>query len=315
MIPTLLSMMHIEYEQRGDKYFFPCPIHDGDNRTGATIFAHDHPNWKCWTNCCHEEHGSSLYSFVKAYLSKTKKRVTKQDVLDFLDGKIELKERLVDLNKLEAINTIKIFANINEEEFLPKSHPKLQIPSPYFLGRGFTEETLKKFKVGDCIDEYSMKDRAVVPIYNKNNIVMGYSGRTLVDDSNKWKNSYGLVKTNHLYGLNFSHDHIVKTGVAIIVEGPANVWRLHQAGYYNYAGIMGAFMSEQQLILLEQAGAMHFIIMTDMDDAGRSAAQSIVKLCGRHITCSIPEYPANDVADLEEEQLNKILEKEILTIW
>ena len=308
-------MLQVEYDQRGDKYFFPCPIHDGDNPTGATIFAHDNPNWKCWTHGCHETHGSSLYSFVKAYLSKSKKNVTKKDVLNFLDGKIELKERVIDLTKIEAINSIKIFANLNEEEVLPKSYPKTQIPSNYFLGRRFSVETLKKFRVGDYIDEYGMKDRAVVPILNKNNIVMGYSGRTLVNDSSKWKNSYGLIKTNHIYGLNHSREHIMKSGVAIIVEGPANVWRLDQAGYYNYGGIMGAFMDDRQLILLEQAGAMHFIIMTDMDEPGRKAAQQIIEMCGKHITYSVPEYPANDVDELEESQLREILEKEKLTIW
>lgn len=315
MIPTLLSMMRVEYDQRGDKYFFSCPIHNGDNPTGATIFAHDNPNWKCWTHGCHQDHGSSLYSFVRAFLSKSKKNVTKKDVLDFLDGKIELKERVINLDKIEAINSIKIFTNINDEEVLPKSHPKVHIPSDYFLGRRFSCETLKKFRVGDCIDEYNMKDRAVVPIFNKNGIVMGYSGRTLTEDPNKWKNSYGLVKTNHVYGLNHSREHIIKSGVVIIVEGPANVWRLDQAGYYNYGGIMGAFMDERQLVLLEQAGAMHFIIMTDMDEPGRKAAKQVAEMCGKHITYSIPEYPANDVDELEENQLREILEKEKLTIW
>ena len=308
--------MQIEHQTKGNIYFFPCPVHGGDNPTGACIYAHDRSNWKCWTHGCHETYGTSIFGFIRGFLSREKgSEATPREVFQFIEGKISLEKRLIDLERVNFIQTVEMFTDTTEDEELPKLKPRLTVPSEYFINRGINPETLKKFGVGDCYDGYNMDSRAVVPICNKNNIVVGFSGRTTIDSVDKWKHSYGLCKSNHLYGLNLSQEHILKSGVAIIVESPGNIWRLDEAGFYNYGGIMGAYISERQITLLEKAGALHLIILTDMDEPGRQAGAYIKKICGRRFTYSMPKYPANDIMELQVQQVKELLEKEKLSIW
>lgn len=298
--------MGVKYTQKGDKYFFACPVHGGDNQSGATIFAHDKPNWKCWTHECHNKYGSSLYQFVRGFLSR-EREASKNDVFRFLDGKIALETKLINIEAIQKLNITNIFCISPSDEVIPKYRPKLLIPSPYFVGRGFLPETLQLFGVGDCYDNSPMSNRAVVPIYCSESKLKGYTGRTLINDQQKWKNSYGLAKTNHLYGYNFAKSHILDTGTAIIVEGPANVWRLWEAGYCNSVGIMGAYLSDYQLILLERSGAFHLTLLNDMDEAGRKGVESIKEMCGRRFTYSVPEYDKEDPAEMNVNELKLLL--------
>lgn len=300
--------MGVKYEKRGDKYFFACPVHGGDNPTGATIFAHDKPNWKCWTHGCHLHHGSSLYSFVGAFLGHGE-MVSKKEILDFIDGKIKLESRLVNIEKQKECTLLEMLCPQPAEESRPKYKLNLDIPSQYYIDRDYSPEVLKKFGVGDCHDTNElnpMRDRAIVPIYDKNGFLKAYAGRTLSGDKKKWKKSYGFAKANHLYGYNIAKPHILKSGVCVITEGFGDIWRLHEAGVENSVAIMGAFMSDYQLYLLECSGAFHLIILTDMDDAGRACAKQIQELCGRRFTYSVPEYNSKDIGEILDKQ--KILE-------
>lgn len=76
-----MEYFNIEPTQASDILFFPCPIHSGDNPTGLTIFLEEKygfvGNWKCWTNGCHEQYGSSIIGFLKALLKKSYKDTEK----------------------------------------------------------------------------------------------------------------------------------------------------------------------------------------------------------------------------------------------
>lgn len=297
--------MGVEFKQQHNLFTFACPIHGGDNSTGACIYSHDKPNWKCWTHECHNKHGSSLYSFVRAYLNRNGKNVSKNEVIEFLNsGNINIESCVIDSYATNFINTINIFNPQPEPETPVRYKPKLTVPSRYFLNRGFSANVLRKYYVGDCNDEKCPLDkRAVVPVYNKDNELRGYTARTLIDDRQKWKNSWGFVKTNHLYNLNFAKKVITQSRRAIIVEGPANSWRFYEAGVYNSVGIFGAHMSEYQMLLLEQLGVDDLIIMTDMDDAGRKAAQSIIDRAGKTFNITVPEYDTLDPAEMQATKL------------
>ena len=67
----------------------------------------------------------------------------------------------------------------------------------------------------------------------------------------------------------------------ILVEGQGDVWRMHEADYKNCVGIFGSSINDDQLLLLEQSGALNIVILTDFDTAGQKAAQQIIKKCGR----------------------------------
>ena len=87
---------------------------------------------------------------------------------------------------------------------------------------------------------------------------------------------------------------------------------MHEAGYTNTVGIFGSSINEDQLILLEQSGALNLIILTDSDEAGNKAYEQIVKKCGRRFNYFRPEISQKDVGDMDiaqiQEQLNPQLQ-------
>lgn len=202
---------------------------------------------------------------------------------------------------------------------------KLNIPSQWYLNdtktdRNFTPEILDKFDVGDCLTpETAMYQRAVVPVYDENNIYVGCLGRTLVDSPNKWKNEKNFHKENYLYGLNFASQAILESGIVNIVEGQSCIWRLHEADFINSVGIFGAELSNNQLLLLEKSGAMTLIILTDNDEAGNKAANKIINKCGRRFNYIRPELPKKDISeltvDLTKEFLGELYAKYNCPMW
>ena len=102
-----------------------------------------------------------------------------------------------------------------------------------------------------------------------------------------------------------------KVKFVILVEGQGDVWRMHEAGYKNCVGLFGADLSDDQLLLLEQTGALNLIILTDMDDAGQKAADKIIKKCGRRFNYLRPEIPTKDVGDMTIDQIHENLTPQI----
>jgi DNA primase len=78
---------------------------------------------------------------------------------------------------------------------------------------------------------------------------------------------------------------------------------MHEAGYKNCVGIFGSSINDEQLLLLEQSGALNLIILTDSDDAGNKAHLQIMKKCGRRFNYHRPEISTKDVGEMPIEQL------------
>jgi len=304
-IPDILESLKIDFKYKAGTYSFACPVHDGDNASACTIFEgrHDIPNWQCWTHQCQNTYGKGLFGFIRGVLSyRSGHEVDFKAVNDFLKNKnldsfISVEKKPASQQKILtrtlSIGSNKTTKNV-DRDYIRKN---LTCPSPYFLGRGFSPETLDLFDVGDCIQPgRMMHERAVVPVYDVDNSYAGCCGRTTVNNKDKW--IYSFNKGNFLYGLNISLNYIQKSGSAIIVEGNPDLWEVFTHGFRNVVAIMGTAFTDEQLLLLEQSGALDLVILTDMDSAGRKCAESIVKKCGRRFNYHVPEYDAKDPGEL-----------------
>ena len=70
------------------------------------------------------------------------------------------------------------------------THPvsSLEIPSKYYIDRGFLSETLVAFDVGECYNpNRQMYNRAVAPIYDEDCSYIGCVGRSLDENNKKYK--------------------------------------------------------------------------------------------------------------------------------
>lgn len=326
-IESLLQTLKIEYEIFENRIVFPCPVHGGDNREGACIFTDgtkSKGNWVCWTHGCEKSHGKNIIGFVKGSLeSKYSRSVSFSEALnfclDFLNKKLQdvpdeqISETIYNVNKITEILTRepeKIVTNIKREDVLGS----LEIPSKYFLTRGFQSETLVAFDVGDCYNHSKqMYNRAVAPIYTDNLDYIGCVGRWIGEDNKKykWLNSKGFKKSLYLYGAWIAKPYIQKSLTAILVEGQGDVWRLYEAGIKNALGIFGADLGEDQLIALEEMGILNLVILTDNDEAGQKAASGILNKCGRRFNYILPNISSKDIGDMTVDQIENELKPQI----
>ena len=317
-VHSLLDYFGIEYVEYPNRLAFSCPVHGGDNPEGCCIFTDgltNQGNWSCWTHGCHEEYINNLFGFVRGCLSQQKNtnvsmNGTADFLCQFLDKDIDdLQESIIRQNNAVDLFNRSICRHKSE---MTRSgiRSRLQIPAPYYLNRKYSQFVLESFDVGECLAENQpMSGRVVVPIYDEDDNYVGCVGRAIKEHLQpKWLHSKGFTK-NVLYGLNLAKEHILDTRTAVVVEGQGDVWRAVEAGLDMTVGIFGCSINEDQLILLEQSGALNLIILTDYDEAGKKAADQIMKKCGRRFNYVRPEMPegVKDIGDLSVEQIKEII--------
>lgn len=317
-IHKLLDYFDIEYVEYPNRIAFACPVHGGDNAEGCCIFTDgltNQGNWSCWTHGCHEEYVNNLFGFVRGCLSRNGSRDfnmndTASFLIDFLGTDLDN----LAPSKIRQSKAVDIFnrtiqrteSKISRDEI----RTKLQIPAPYYLGRKYSQLVLESFDVGEClVENQPMSGRVVVPVYDESYNYVGCVGRAIKEHLKpKWLHSKGFTK-NILYGLNLAKEKILETRTVVVVEGQGDVWRAVEAGLDMSVGIFGSSINEDQLILLEQSGALNLVVLTDYDEAGNKAAQQIMKKCGRRFNYIRPEMPkgVKDIGDLTVEQIKELI--------
>lgn len=322
-LPTLLKTFQIEYIEYPNRYSFSCPIHGGDNPEGCSIFTDgtsSKGNWRCWTRQCENDFTSTLLGFVRGVLVYNRGQgVSLNQTADFC-----LKFLDVDIDNLEVseqpqnkdVQLLEIFDkhldryvnDIKREDI----RSKIDIPAPYYINRGFCTDILNLFDIGVCLEKNRpMSGRIVVPIYDESYNYVGCMGRAIHTDMQpKWLHSKGFKKA-FLYGLNIAKDYIQKSQTVILVEGQGDVWRMHEAGYQNCVGIFGSSINDDQLLLLEQSGALNLVILTDFDEAGKKASKQIIKKCGRRFNYYRPALSTKDVGDMDIDTIHQELKPQL----
>ena len=316
-LPDLLRSLDIEYVEYPNRYSFACPVHGGDNPEGCSIFTDgltSKGNWQCWTNHCEDDFTNSILGFVRGALTtKRNKKVSLNETAAYCAHIFNMS--IEELDSLESRNNssrniLDVFnRTINRDNGTvsrDEIRSRIKIPADYYIGRGFLPETLNIFDVGLCFEKnLPMSGRVVVPIYDEGYNYIGCVGRAIGSNMNpKWLHSKGFKKSM-LYGLNIAHTHIKQSQTVILVEGQGDVWRMHEAGHKNCVGIFGSSINNDQLLLLEQSGALNVVILTDSDEAGNKACDQIVKKCGRRFNYYRPDISTKDVGEMSVEQIRK----------
>lgn len=164
----------------------------------------------------------------------------------------------------------------------------------YFLGRGITESSMRKFVLG-----YSQKqDMVTVPVTAPDGMNLGFVGRSV--EGKSFKNTPGLPKSKTLFNL-----HRIKTSNKVyVVESSFDAIRLDQCGLPAVA-TLGSTVSSVQLDLLQKYFNNIFVI-ADNDEAGGSMSKKLQeKLLGKVTVISIDEK-YKDVGDMPDEEILKL---------
>lgn len=343
-IEDLFKKLDVNLYLSGNKYVGPCPIHgDSDNPAALNIYYEGHSvpgYWKCRTKSCETKFGKNIIGFARGVLSANKLNYHWQNnpkaifkfpaTLDYLTNFLGIKlenikadpkdqERrkfIIDCQKEARPHTME-----NLQIHRSRVRNNLMIPASYFINRSFPADILDNFDVGMAKNpKPETKNRIIVPIYNAQEYLVGYTCRSIfekcdkcklfhssIEDcpidnlqrnlSSKWRH-IGFESSEHLYNYARASPIIKETNTVLLVEGPGDVWRLHQAGLRNSVAVFGKTLYEKQERLLAQAQCMTIIVLTDNDTAGREGAQVIKQKFGRLYRMYFPNFKAHDVGDL-----------------
>lgn len=215
----------------------------------------------------------------------------------------------------------------------------------YITGRGLTEATIEKFKLGyapkerrwlkdfllkknfskDFLEKsglFSKKypdiaffsNRLIFPIFNRQGQIVAFGGRQLDNDPNspKYLNSGDLIqyrKGETLYAFNFAKKAIKENKKVIFCEGYMDCIAYHQCGIEYAVAPLGTALTEDQIRIIKPF-VEEVLLSFDADGAGQKATlRAIYMLRKESITVRVIQIQGGK--DPAELMLN--FGKEILT--
>ncbi len=318
-ILELLDILQIEYSYNDSEVRAICPIHRGDNSL-AWSWSFIHSSWRCWTKSCHDEVGSDVIGLVKGV-----RHCSFGQAVSFLSGFVRS-----DIKMPERQATPVPMSSKKPETNIPLIDviPRIKLDDQYYVNRGLSPETIKKYHIGICNDpKKKFYRRVIIPVLSDDRkYVVGFTARSIYDKCDKckahhdpeytycpprpeafskWKHSGGFAKSHFLYNYWFSQYYIRQSKTAILVEGPGDCLALEQAGIHNSVGLFGLSLSNNQKSLLQKAGAVHIVLCMDNDDAGKKATRKIKEDLGYYFEVNVMSLNTKDVGEMKTDEIKE----------
>jgi DNA primase len=124
------------------------------------------------------------------------------------------------------------------------------------------------------------RQRIIFPIYNSQQQVVAFGGRSLDNELPKYLNSAETVffkKNQILYNFSFAKKNIINLNFALLVEGYIDVITLYQYGFNNVVSGLGTAISQnhvQQIFSITNK----IIACLDGDEAGIRATRKLIEI-------------------------------------
>lgn len=293
----------VRLKKSGRNYTGLCPFHN--EKSPSFSVSRDKQIYKCF--------GCGEAGNVITFVMKTRN-------LSFIDAVRILAERVhIDLDFLESGNNKKnntneklLKLNVDAARFFFSNLKQNERANEYFLRRGITQNTIRKFGLGYAFDDWHgsmnyllrkgytekelltngliikndkgnrydrFRNRIMFPVFDYRGKVIGFGGRVMDDSKPKYLNSPEtplFKKGINLYGLNFALKN-QSSRTFIIVEGYMDCIALHQCGITNAVASLGTALTQSQAKLLKRY-ADNIIISYDADTAGQKATLRGLKI-------------------------------------
>jgi DNA primase len=204
----------------------------------------------------------------------------------------------------------------------------------YFRERGFTQESIEKFKLGYSPEAWQaftdkaiskgykleflektgltvvkgdkkfdrFRGRVIFPIHSLVGRVIGFGGRILTNDKKAAKylnspESEVYHKSKVLYGLYQAKSHIAKENNCYLVEGYTDVIQFHQSGIKNVVASSGTALTEQQIRLIQRL-TPNITVLFDGDDAGiRASLRGVDMILEQGMQVKVCTFPKGEDPD------------------
>ena len=229
------------------------------------------------------------------------------------------------------------------QEALWKSKEGQTIGLSYFKERGFSNDVIKKFKLGyapkkqnsfekaaikagydkNILIESSLvgknedgksydkfRERVIFPIHSYSGKVIGFGGRAFNPNAKaKYLNSSETLiyeKSKVLYGLDVSKQAISKADRCFIVEGYTDVISMYQNGIENVVSASGTALGSYQIALIKRS-TNNVVLLFDADNAGLNASVRSIDLCLKaEMNVKIVTFPEGEDPDSYSKKLTTL---------
>lgn len=243
-------------------------------------------------------------------------------------------EEKAQMNERESMFLVSKFAKEYFHNTMLNSNKGKAIGLSYFKERGFREETIKKFDLGYCIDEWDnftkaalakgydlkylastgltivkenkqfdrFKGRVMFPIHSMSGRVLGFGGRILTVDKKaaKYLNSPEsdiYHKSKILYGIYQAKKEIAKQDNCFLVEGYTDVISFHQSGVENVVASSGTALTADQIRLVNRL-TKNITVLFDGDAAGiRASIRGIDLILEQGMNVKVVQFPDGEDPD------------------
>ena len=291
---------YVRLQKKGSTYFGLCPFHN--EKTGSFSVSPAKQMYYCF-GC---GAGGNVFTFLMEYENFTFPEamqaladragidLPKQELSGEAKRESDKRSRLLEINKEAGKYYYTLLRNERGAQALS-----------YFRKRELSDATMQKFGLGYS-DKYSddlyrylkskgyedeiLKDsglvgfdekrgghdkfwnRAMFPIMDIHNKVIGFGGRVMGDGEPKYLNSPETKifdKSRNLYALNFARQS--KRTYMLLCEGYMDVIALHQAGFDNAVASLGTSFTSGHASLLKRYTKEVYLTF-DSDGAGIKAA-------------------------------------------
>ncbi len=238
------------------------------------------------------------------------------------------------LDERESMYLVSEFASAYFQNTMLKTDQGKAIGLSYFKERGFTDETIKEFGLGYCLDEWDsftseairkgykldylektglsivkgekqfdrFKGRVMFPIQSMSGRVLGFGGRILTNDKKaaKYLNSPEsdiYHKSKVLYGIYHAKQYIAKEDNCYLVEGYTDVIQFHQSGIKNTVSSSGTALTSEQIRLINRL-TKNITVLFDGDAAGmRAAIRGIDLILEQGMNVKVVVFPEGEDPD------------------
>lgn len=291
---------YVRLTKKGSTYFGLCPFHN--EKTPSFSVSPNKQMYYCF-GC---GAGGNVITFIMQY-----ENYTFYEALELLADRVGIelpKKEMSAKQKQEADKRARIL-EINKVAakyfYMLLRSDQGKYARNYFVKRELSEETMKKFGLGysnkysDDLYRYLKNagyedeilkesglvsidekrggydkfwNRAMFPIMDANNRVIGFGGRVMGDGEPKYLNSPETAvfdKSRNLYGLNLAR--LSKKPQILLCEGYMDVIALHQAGFDNAVASLGTAFTSGHANLLKRYTKDVYLTF-DSDGAGIRAA-------------------------------------------
>ncbi len=145
----------------------------------------------------------------------------------------------------------------------------------YWVDRGISLETIKLFRGGIAL-KGRLKNRYVLPIFNKLGEIIGFTGRTTINATPTHKHVGGQT-SQWAFPLYLNVRIVREKSEIILVEGVGDVLTLFECGIKNCAALFGTELKLGLLNALLRINPKKIIIATnyDQNNVGQEAAIKI----------------------------------------